>query len=42
MLRRSADAILNRIIHKAHRLSLDGPSLRKTKDAEKLDQTDTA
>lgn len=29
-----ADAILDRLIHNAHRLPLDGPSLRKTKDAE--------
>lgn len=28
-----ADAILDRLIHNAHRLPLDGPSLRKTKDA---------
>ena len=29
-----ADAILDRLIHNAHRLPLDGPSLRKTKDAD--------
>ena len=29
-----ADAILDRLIHNAHRLPLDGPSLRKTRDAE--------
>lgn len=28
-----ADAILDRLIHNAHRLALDGPSLRKTRDA---------
>ena len=28
-----ADAILDRIIHNAHRLQLDGPSLRKTRSA---------
>lgn len=28
-----ADAILDRLVHNAHRLPLDGPSLRKTKDA---------
>ena len=28
-----ADAILDRLIHNSHRLPLDGPSLRKTKDA---------
>lgn len=28
-----ADAILDRLIHNAHRLPLDGPSLRKTKEA---------
>jgi DNA replication protein DnaC len=28
-----ADAILDRLIHNAHRLPLDGPSLRKTLDA---------
>ena len=27
-----ADAILDRLIHNAHRLALDGPSLRKTND----------
>lgn len=29
-----AGAILDRLIHNTHRLPLDGPSLRKTKDAE--------
>ena len=29
-----ADANLDRLIHNAHRLSLDGPSLRKTRDTE--------
>lgn len=33
-----ADAILDRLIHNAHRLPLDGPSLRKTKDAEVKEQ----
>lgn len=28
-----ADAILDRLIHNAHRLTLDGPSMRKTRDA---------
>lgn len=28
-----ADAILDRLIHNAHRLNLDGPSMRKTRDA---------
>ncbi len=28
-----ADAILDRLIHNAHRLSLDGPSMRKTRNA---------
>lgn len=28
-----ADAILDRLIHNAHRLSLNGPSMRKTRDA---------
>lgn len=30
-----ADAILDRIVHNAHRLNLDGPSMRKTHDAPK-------
>ena len=37
-----ADAILDRIVHNAHRLELDGPSLRKTKHSENagaIDQT---
>ena len=29
-----ADAILDRLIHRAHRLALDGPSMRKAKAAE--------
>ncbi|MEM1384957.1 MAG: IS21-like element helper ATPase IstB [Pseudomonadota bacterium] len=29
-----ADALLDSLIHNAHRLPLDGPSLRKTRDAE--------
>jgi len=33
-----ADAILDRLIHNAHRMPLDGQSMRKTKNAEKLDQ----
>ena len=33
-----ADAILDRLVHNAFRLVLDGPSLRKTKDA--ADQKD--
>ena len=28
-----ADAILDRLVHSAHRLELDGPSLRPSKDA---------
>jgi len=31
-----ADAILDRIVHNAHRLSLDGHSMRKTHDAPKI------
>ena len=38
-----ADAILDRIVHNAHRLELDGPSMRKIKagknDAATIDQT---
>ena len=35
-----ADAILDRLIHNAYRLNLDGPSMRKTKDApNKEDQS---
>ena len=26
-----ADAILDRLVHNAHRLTLDGPSMRKTR-----------
>ncbi len=37
------DAILDRIVHNAHRLDLDGPSMRKIKAAENepaiIDQT---
>ncbi|QFT61809.1 IS21-like element helper ATPase IstB [Roseivivax sp. THAF30] len=33
-----ADAILDRLIHNAHRLPLDGPSLRKTRDAAAGDE----
>ena len=28
-----ADAILDRLVHNAYRLNLDGPSMRKTTDA---------
>jgi DNA replication protein DnaC len=39
-----ADAILDRIIHNAHRIDLDGPSMRKTMaeiiDGDAIDQTD--
>ena len=39
-----ADAILDRIIHNAHRIDLDGPSMRKTMaeiiDGHAIDQTD--
>lgn len=34
-----ADAILDRLIHNAHRLQLDGPSLRKTRDADSGEDT---
>ncbi|GAB6051948.1 IS21-like element ISRel16 family helper ATPase IstB [Magnetospira thiophila] len=34
-----ADAILDRIVHNAHRLDLDGPSMRKTMAAKTIDQT---
>lgn len=34
-----ADAILDRLVHNAHRLPLDGPSLRKTLDAERSAKT---
>ena len=34
-----ADAILDRIVHNAHRINLDGPSLRKT-IAENLNAND--
>lgn len=30
-----ADAILDRIVHNAHRMNLDGHSMRKTHDAPK-------
>ena len=32
-----ADAILDRIVHNAHRLALDGHSMRKTHDAQNVD-----
>lgn len=35
-----ADAILDRLVHNAFRLPLDGPSLRKTKDAD-IQEADT-
>ena len=35
-----ADAILDRLIHNAHRLPLDGPSLWKTKDAEVKEESE--
>ena len=35
-----ADAILDRLIHNAHRLPLDGPSLRKTRDANVKEETE--
>lgn len=35
-----ADAILDRIVHNAHRLELDGPSMRKTMAAKTIDQND--
>lgn len=36
-----ADAILDRLIHNSHRLPLDGPSLRKTKDAAPIVDQET-
>lgn len=33
-----ADAILDRLVHNAHRLQLDGPSMRKLKAAETVDR----
>lgn len=33
-----ADAILDRIVHNAHRLNLEGPSMRKTMAAKTIDQ----
>lgn len=33
-----ADAILDRLVHNAHRLTLDGPSMRRTKDAPSVEQ----
>ena len=36
-----ADAILDRIVHNAYRLELDGPSIRKTRAAEEA-ATDAA
>lgn len=35
-----ADAILDRLIHNAHRLTLDGPSMRKTYDAPEAKTVD--
>ena len=35
-----ADAILDRLIHNAHRLPLDGPSMRKTHDAPEAKNVD--
>jgi DNA replication protein DnaC len=37
-----ADAILDRIVHNAYRLNLDGPSIRKTKAADAEAVSDTA
>lgn len=38
-----ADAILDRLVHNAHRLELDGPSLRRSKDAiENVDEAHRA
>ena len=37
---RAMDAILDRLIHNAHRLPLDGPSLRKTRDADISEDTE--
>jgi DNA replication protein DnaC len=34
-----ADAILDRLVHNAHRLQLDGPSMRKLKATQKADET---
>ena len=34
-----ADAILDRLVHNSYRFELDGPSLRKTKDADDLAET---
>ena len=31
-----ADAILDRLVHNAYRLQLDGPSLRKMKDKQEV------
>jgi hypothetical protein len=36
------DAILDRIVHNAYRLELDGPSMRKIKAAEGTEPTPTA
>lgn len=33
-----ADAILDRLVHNAHRLALDGPSMRRSKDAPSAEQ----
>ncbi len=37
-----ADAILDRLVHNAYRLELDGPSLQKMKGAEKPNSVDGA
>jgi DNA replication protein DnaC len=36
------DAILDRIVHNAYRLELDGPSMRKIKAAEATEPTTAA
>ena len=36
------DAILDRIVHNAYRLELDGPSMRKIKASEAADPTPVA
>jgi DNA replication protein DnaC len=37
-----ADAILDRLVHNAYRLALDGPSLRGPEPAERIETTDAA
>lgn len=38
-----ADAILDRLVHNAYRIALDGPSLRKTSaDSERDSRTEAA